>query len=188
MCSQGRRRIGSLSCNAWRLQEAFPDYKTAAVLWDKASADYWAALQAASARIGVRLVGIELREPPYDYERAIAGLAPDDRKLLVAVGSPFFFLDRQRLAEVALQHRMVSLVQAGTSVAVGGLLSYGPDLNVMFALAANYIDRIAKGAKPIDLPVEQPTKFGLVINLKTAKAIGVELPASIQLLADEIVE
>lgn len=170
------------------MQDAFPDFKAATVLWDPASADYWAALQKASLRLGVRLVGVELHETPYDYERAIANVAPEDRKFLVQMGSPFFYRDRARLAEVALRNRMVSVTQARASVVAGQLLSYGPDLDGMFALAANYVDRIAKGTNPIDLPVEQPTKFELVINLKTAKALGITIPPTLLARADEVIE
>jgi putative ABC transport system substrate-binding protein len=170
------------------LRDVFPDFKAATVLLDFASKDYWTALQSAALRLGVRLVGIELREPPYDYEWAIADVPPEDRKFLVAMASPIFFLDRARLAELALRNKMVTVTQARASVAAGCLMSYGPDLDGMFALAANYTDRIAKGANPIDMPVEQPTKFDLVINLKTAKAIGVDISRNALLLADEVIE
>jgi putative ABC transport system substrate-binding protein len=170
------------------MKDAFPDFKAATVLLDAASPDYWAALQTAAARLGVKLTSVQFRDPPYDYEKAIAAVAPEDRKFLVVMASPFFFLDRERLAELALRHRMVIFAQARASVVAGGLMSYGADLNAMFALAANYVDRIAKGAKPIDLPVEQPTKFELVINIKTARALGIDLPNSILLRADEVIE
>jgi putative tryptophan/tyrosine transport system substrate-binding protein len=170
------------------MKDAFPNFNAATVFWDQNSADYWMALQTAALRIGVRLVGVELHEPPYDYERAIVGVMPEDRKFLIAMASPFFFLDRVRLADLALRHGMAFVSQARPSVAAGALLSYGPDLNAMFALAANYLDRIAKGAKPIDLPVEQPTKFELVINLKTAKTLGLTIPPGVLAIADEAIE
>ncbi|MBI1774755.1 MAG: ABC transporter substrate-binding protein [Proteobacteria bacterium] len=170
------------------MKESFPDLATVAVFWDRPSADYWAALQAVAPRLGVRLAGVEFRERPYDYERAIAEVAPDNRQFLLAHASPFFFLDRVRLAEFALQHRMVSMLGTRESVLAGGLISYGPSLTGMFALAANYVDRIATGTKPTNMPIEQPTKFELVINLKTAKALGVNMPAMVLARADEVIE
>ena len=170
------------------MKDTFPNFNAALAFWDQSSADYWMALQTAALRIGVRLVGVELHELPYDYERAIAGVVPEDRKFLVAMASPFFFLDRARLAELALRHGMAFISQVRPSVAAGALLSYGPDLNAMFALAANFLDRIAKGTKPIDLPVEQPTKFELVLNLKTAKALGLTVPDKLLAIADEAIE
>jgi putative tryptophan/tyrosine transport system substrate-binding protein len=170
------------------LKEAFPDAATATVCWDGPSADYWSAMQAAAPGLGLRLTRVEFRERPYDYERAIAEVAPGNRKFIFAVASPFFFLDRARLAELALQHGMALIGAAREQVAAGGLMSYGASLTGMFALAANYVDRIAKGAKPSDLPIQQPTKFELVINLQTAKALGLDVPPSILARADEVIE
>lgn len=170
------------------MKEAFPDFKAATVLLDFATSDYWAALQSAAPQLGVRLIGAELGQPPYDYERAIADAAPEYRKFLVAMASPFFFRDRARLAELALRSRMATIAQARALVTAGCLMSYGPDLDAMFALAANYAARIAKGASPIDLPVEQPTKFDLAINLKTARALGLDVPPTLLARADEVIE
>ena len=170
------------------MKEAFPDVATTTVFWDRASADYWATLQAVAPKLGVRLIGVEFRERPYDYERAIAEVAPDNSKFLLAQASPFFFLDRARLAEFALHHGMVLIGGTREQVAAGGLISYGASLTGMFALAANYVDRIAKGAMPGDLPIEQPTKFQMIINLKTAKALGLDVPATLLARADEMIE
>lgn len=170
------------------MKEGFPNLKAATVLLDFATTDYWAAIQSAALQLGVRLVGVEMGDPPYDYERAIAEVAPEDCKFVVAMASPLFFLDRARLAELALRKKIVMVTQARASVAAGCLMSYGPDLNAMFALAANYADRIAKGTRPIDMPVQQPTKFEFVINLKTAKELGVNMPAALLARADEVIE
>ena len=170
------------------LKDAFPDIAAMTVFWDRSSADHWVALQAAAPRFGIRLTGVEFRQRPYDYERAIADLAPEFRKFLFAVGSPFFFLDRAGLADVALRYRLISMVNSREAVTAGGLMSYGPSIAGMFALSANYVDRLAKGAKLADLPVEQPTKFELVVNLKTAKAIEVTVPPTLLARADEVIE
>jgi ABC-type uncharacterized transport system substrate-binding protein len=169
------------------VKEAFPHVKTMTVFWDKASADHWTALQTVAPRSGIELTGVEFRERPYDYDRAFAEAAARGN-FFYAGGSPFFFLDRTRLAELAIKHRMASIGELREHVTAGSLMSYGPSLTAMFALAANYVDRIAKGARPADLPVEQPTKFELLINLKTAKALGLEFPASLMARADEVIE
>ena len=101
--------------------------------------------------------------------------------------SPFVFRDRARLAEVALRQRAASVFAFREWVDVGGLLSYGPSINGMYRRTADYVDRIAHGAKPSDLPIEQPTKFEFLLNLKTAKEIG-STPTSLLLRADEVIE
>jgi ABC-type uncharacterized transport system substrate-binding protein len=170
------------------LNDAFPFMKAATVFWDQISADQWEAAQGAGAKLGLRLSGIELREQPYDYERALAQAPSDYRRNLFVMTSPFFFRDRARIAEFALRNRIVSTFSFRDYVEAGGLLSYGPSITGMYRRAAEYVDRIARGAKPADLPIEQPTKFEMVVNLKTAKAIGVEVPTSILLRADEVIE
>lgn len=170
------------------MKDAFPSLTTVTVFWDRLAADYWVALQAQAPQLGVRLAGVEFHERPYDYERTIVDVLPDNRKFLLANASPFFFLDRERLAEFAIRHHIVSMVGSRESVAAGGLLSYGPDLKGMFALAADYVARIAKGDRPADLPIQQPTKFELVINLKTAKELGLTIPEAFLLRADQVIE
>jgi putative ABC transport system substrate-binding protein len=169
------------------LKQAFPNVTTMTVFWDRSSADHWAALQAVADQFAVKLNGIEFRERPYDYERAIVSAASVG-SFLYAGGSPFFFLDRARLAQFAIQHRLAMACELREQVVVGGLISYGPSLTAMFALAAKYVDRIAKGTRTADLPIEQPTKFELVINLKTAKAIGIDIPLAPVTRADEVIE
>ena len=97
-------------------------------------------------------------------------------------------LDRVRLSEAALRHRIVSMFGFREWVDAGGLLSYGTSLNSMFRLAADYVDRIARGANPAELPIEQPTKFEFVLNQKTAAAIGLTIPDSLLARADEVIE
>jgi ABC-type uncharacterized transport system substrate-binding protein len=99
-----------------------------------------------------------------------------------------FFFDRERIANIARRHRIPSVFAFRQWADAGGLLSYGPSIAAMYRLAADYVDRIARGAKPADLPVEQPTKFEFVINLKTAKALGLDVPPSLLARADEVIE
>jgi putative tryptophan/tyrosine transport system substrate-binding protein len=170
------------------MKELLPDVSSATVLRDTAAADYWEALQPAAAKAGIRLTGVELGARPYDYERALAGIPPADTRAIFALGSPFFYLDRAILAEAAIKTRSALMVQTRDAVIEGALMSYGADIRDMFALAATYVDRIAKGAKPADLPIQQPTKFDLVLNLKTAAAIGLTVPPLLLARADEVIE
>jgi len=152
------------------VKDAFPDMSAATMFWDRLSADQWQAAQSAAATLGLRLSGIELREPPYDYERALREAPPDHRGMIIVATSPFFFRDRARIADLAFRHRIASMFVFREWVEAGGLLSYGPSLIAQFVRVAEFVDRIARGAKPADLPIEQPTKFELVVNLKTARA------------------
>jgi putative tryptophan/tyrosine transport system substrate-binding protein len=171
------------------MKEALPDVAAATVFWNATSADQWRATQSAAETLGLKLSGVELGNPPYDYEKALAAQAPaDHRRILMVLSSPVFFPDRERLAQIALRHRIASMFVFRGYVDAGGLLSYGPSIDALYQRAAEYVDRIAKGTNPADLPVEQPTKFELIVNLKTAKAIGIELPTSILLRADEVIE
>jgi putative ABC transport system substrate-binding protein len=170
------------------LKSEFSDLKAVTVFWDQITADQWEAAQRAGSALGLRLSGIEFRDPPYDYEKAMAQMTPDHGRTLLVLVSPFFFRDRQRLADVALGQGLVSMFGFREWVDAGGLLSYGPTINGMFRRTAEYVDMIARGAKPGDLPIEQPTKFELVINLKTAKAFGLTMPATLLARADEVIE
>jgi putative ABC transport system substrate-binding protein len=170
------------------LKSEFPDLKEVTVFWDPITAEQWAAAQGAGSALGLRLSGIEFRDPPYDYDKVLTqARLPEQRTLLVLV-SPLFFRDRQRLAELVLRQRLVSMFGFREWVEAGGLMSYGPAINGMYRRAADYVDRIARGAKPGDLPVEQPTKFDLTINLKTAKLLGLTMPATLLARADEVIE
>jgi len=170
------------------LTEAVPEVARVVVLWDRFSADQFEAVQEAARSLNIPLDGIECTDPPYDYERAFAGIEGGHRDALLQMTSPVFFVDRQRLAALAINHRLPSMFAFRQWADADGLMSYGASLTDMGHLAADYVDRIAKGAKPADLPVQQPTKFELVINLKTAKALGLTIPPSILARADEVIE
>jgi putative ABC transport system substrate-binding protein len=170
------------------IKDAFPDRPAATMFWDRLSADQWQAAGRAAATFGLQLSGIELRELPYDYDAALDRAPLDHRGMLIVPTSPFFFRDRARLADFALRHRILSMFVFREWVDAGGLLCYGPSITALFGRAAEFVDRIARGAKPADLPIEQPTKFEMVVNLKTAKAIGIDLPTAILLRADEVIE
>jgi putative ABC transport system substrate-binding protein len=170
------------------VKEAFPDMQAATVFWDRISADQWSAARDVSGKLGLRLAGVELREQPYDYDQALVQAPPQYRKNLFVLASPFFFRDRARLAEWALHNHLLSVFVFREWVDAGGLLSYGPSFIGMYRRVAEIVDRIGRGAKASDLPVEQPTKYELVVNLRTAKALGLEIPPSLLARADEVVE
>jgi putative tryptophan/tyrosine transport system substrate-binding protein len=170
------------------MKEILPSIEAATVFWNANSVAQWEATQRAGTALGLRLAGIELKEQPYDYEAALAKAAPQYRGALVVMTSTEFFFDRGRLANMALRDRIPTIFAFREWVEVGGLLSYGPNISAMYRLAADYVDRIVHGEKPAELPVQQPTKFDLVINLKTAKALGLNISSQMQLLADEVIE
>jgi putative ABC transport system substrate-binding protein len=170
------------------VKDAFPTMQAATVFWDRISADQWEAAQDVGSKLGLQLTGVELRERPYDYEQALAQAPMDHRKNLFVMTSPLLFYDRARLAEFTLRNRIPSMFAFREWVDAGGLMSYGPSIAGMYRRAAEYVDRIAKGAKPADLPIERPTRFELVINLKTANTIGMTIPQLLLLRATEVIE
>jgi putative tryptophan/tyrosine transport system substrate-binding protein len=139
-----------------------------------------------AARLGIELDVIEVRDSR-DYETALAAVTKRAPCLFV-VANPTFFEDRQRLAAIAAKHRLPILCEWREMAEAGCLMSYGPNISDLYHRAAAYVDRIARGAKPSDLPVEQPTKFELVINLKTAKALRLMVPQPLLLQADQIIQ
>jgi putative ABC transport system substrate-binding protein len=170
------------------LKNAFPNTLDVTVFRDRTSIDQWQAAQAAALPLGLRLAGIDLGDPPFDYDGALTQVGQNYRGTLFVLASGLFLRDRERLAEFALRNRIVSMFCFREVVDAGGLLSYGPSFVGMYRRAAEYVDRIARGAKPADLPIEQPTKFDMVINLKTAKLLGITVPSNLLVQAEEVIE
>ena len=170
------------------LKETIPGMSRAVVLWDAGSADQFEAAETAAQALKLPLKSVELRDPPYDYAGAldIAGPRPGDALLFMMSG--FFFSDRDRLVALALRRRLPSMFGDRAFADLGGLITYGPSIPGMFRLAAEYVDKILKGTPPADLPIEMPTRYELVINLKTAEALGLTVPPSILARADEVIE
>jgi putative ABC transport system substrate-binding protein len=144
-------------------------------------------LATAAPAAGVEVVPVEVPRVD-DFATAFAALLPRRVGALVALGNPINFKGRQQIAEFALQNRLPSIYDERLFVEAGGLISYAPSFTEAFRRAATYVDRILKGARPADLPVEQPTKFELVVNLKTAKALGLTIPPSVLARADEVLQ
>jgi putative ABC transport system substrate-binding protein len=170
------------------LTQTVTDLARVVVLWDRYSPDQFKAAREAAHSLRIPLDGIECTDPPYDYERLLADVVGGHRDVLLLMTSPVFIQDRQHISAVALGQRLPSMFPFRQWVDAGGLMSYGASLTGMNRLAADYVDRIAKGAKPGDLPVQQPVKFELIVNLKTAKALGLTVPPSILARADEVIE
>ena len=141
-----------------------------------------------STSLGLGLKGIEFREKPLDYDRALAAVIPENRRILIVMMSPLFFPDRSRIAEVALRYRMGSMFGLREYAEAGGMFSYGPSITKLFARAAEIVDRIAQGAKPSDLPIEQPSVFEFVTKLKTAKMLGLTIPPALIARAHIVIE
>ena len=142
--------------------------------------------QAAQA-LGITFEGVHARDIPA-IESALARAATQPGAGVSFAEEPRYLVDRRRIAALAAKHRLPSVFPFAEHVTAGGLLAYGVNLSELFAKSADYVDRILKGAKPGDLPVEQPTKFELVINLKTANALGLKVPPSLLARADEVIQ
>jgi putative tryptophan/tyrosine transport system substrate-binding protein len=172
------------------LRELVPSLSKVAVLWNPANSAEVAAVKAtetAALSLGMSLV-IERASNPSEIDRAIAAVTQSGAKSIVVLPDPMFLANRAQLVELIRKARLPAIYMETGFVAAGGLISYGPNFTELFRRAAAYVDKILKGAKPGDLPVEQPTKFDLVINLKTATAIGITTPTSILLRANDVIE
>jgi ABC-type uncharacterized transport system substrate-binding protein len=143
--------------------------------------------RAAAQMFGVRVDTVGFRNPA-ELDGAFSAMARGGRAVLLVLPSGPMFAERRRVAELAAKHRLPSVYDAREYVEAGGLIAYGPNRLELFRRAAVYVDKILKGAKPADLPIEQPTKFELVINMRTAKALGLTIPPSVLARADEIIE
>jgi putative ABC transport system substrate-binding protein len=171
------------------LKEVVPRASRVAVLWHRPrAADQFKVLQEAAQTLKFNVVSLELGALPHDLEGAFKTASRERADAVLILGSPVFFPDRKRLAELALRHRLPTSFQRPAYAVAGGLMSFGPDVDDIMRRVADYTVRILKGAAPADLPVQQPTKFELVINLKTAKALGLTIPQTLLQRADEIIQ
>jgi putative ABC transport system substrate-binding protein len=143
--------------------------------------------KAAARALGVRLDAVTVWRPT-ELDGAFSTIARERPALLLIISTPMFFGGRRRLADLALKHRLPTVHADPEYAEAGGLIAYGINLGELFRRAAVYVDKILKGAKPADLPVEQPTRFELVVNLKTAKALGLTIPPSVLARADQVIE
>jgi putative ABC transport system substrate-binding protein len=172
------------------LNEIAPSLKRVAVLRDPnttSGVGQFAAMQAVAPSLGLELSPIDVRDAA-EIERAVTAFARGSKGGLIVASSPFATGHRKLIIALAAQHHLPAIYPFRYHVADGGLISYGPDTIEPYRRAAGYVDRILKGEIPADLPVQAPTKYELVINLKTAKALGLDIPASVFARANEVIE
>ena len=169
------------------LREILPKISRVAILWDGTAQTRISVqeLEAVARALGIVVHPLSVRGPG-DFARAFSETGGE--RAMIVVASSFMFTERKRIADLALKHRLPTAVGAREYVEVGGLFSYAVNFLDQFRRAAAYVDRILRGARPADLPVEQPTTFELVINLKTAKALGLTIPPSLLQRANQVIE
>jgi putative ABC transport system substrate-binding protein len=172
------------------LKQIAPGVTRVAVLRDPAITSgigQFAVMQYVAPSVGVELSAVDVRDAS-EIERALAALARLASGGLIVAASPVSLVHRERIIALAARHRLPTIYFLRDFVSGGGLISYGPDVTEHFRRAAVYVDRILKGEKPADLPVQAPTKYELVINIKTAKALGITIPSTLLARADEVIE
>jgi putative ABC transport system substrate-binding protein len=179
------------------LKQAAPKVRRVAILWNPATSErssvhfrFWSAdwveVRGAAQVLGMTLQPVEIRGPD-DFDTAFSAMTRERADALIAFSDPLIVFHGKQIADLATKSRLPAMYPSREVVDAGGLMSYGPSLSDMFRRTAVYVGKILKGAKPADLPMEQPTKSELVINLKTAKALGLTIPQSLLLRADEVI-
>jgi len=172
------------------LTEALPGLSRVALLWTSANPAHTLMLreaQEAAQELGLQTQPLDVREAS-ELDRAFAAMARERAEALVVLNDPLFLTHRTRLVELTGAHRLPTIYGNREYVEAGGLMAHGTNLRENFRRAVVYVDKILKGANPADLPIEQPRKFELVLNLKTAQALGLTLPPALLLLADEVMQ
>jgi putative ABC transport system substrate-binding protein len=172
------------------LKAVLPQLRRVAMLWnrdDRGMSLRYVASEKAAQAIGVAVQALGVREPD-DFNEAFAAMTRETPEAILMVSDSLTVLNRKRVIDYAAEHRLPAIYENDAIVRDGGLMSYGADPRESFDRAAAVIDRIFKGAKPTELPVEQPTRYMFVINLKTAKAMGLEIPPNVIALANEVIE
>ena len=172
------------------LNEAVPKVSRVAVLWNPtnpAAGSFLREVEVAARSLRLQLQLLEVRGPD-EFESAFSAMTRGRAGALLVLTDPMFFLHRTRLADFATKSRLPAMLTFREYVEAGGLMAYGVNFRDLWRRAATYVDKILKGAKPADLPMQQPTRFELVINLKTAKALGLTIPQSVLIRADEVIQ
>jgi putative ABC transport system substrate-binding protein len=171
------------------LKEVVPTLARVGVVWDVSVSHYRVPreIDAAAHSLGVELVGIEVRDPS-GFQDVAANARKNQVGGLIVASTPMFVGHRQEIAELLLEHRLPAIALWRSQAEAGLLMTYGPSIASEFRRAATYVDKILKGANAADLPVEQPTTFELVVNLKTATALGLTIPQSLLLRADDVIQ
>ena len=173
------------------VKELIPQVSRVAALWDRTARGSVLNVrdtEGAARSLGIALQSVAVRPDPKEYDAAFVAIKRGRAGAVIVVQSSAFFAGYQRISDLALVHRLPSVGGSKEYPEAGGLISYGADYPDLFRRAAVFVDKILKGAKPADLPVEQPNKFELVINLKAAKALGLPIPPSLLQRADQVIE
>ena len=170
------------------LTQAVSGRNSLGILWDALVTDEFEAAQRAAKALRLELHAVKLENPPYNFKAAFQTIDQAGAQMLLVLSSPLFSLYRRDIATLAIEHRLPAIFIFKSYVEVGGLMSYGVDQAAMYRRTADYVAKILKGAKPADLPVEQPTRFEFIINLQTAEALGVKVPPTLLAVADEVIE
>jgi putative ABC transport system substrate-binding protein len=170
------------------LTELLPKAKRIAVFSDTQTATQFRVVRAAARKLGITLHVVDFERPPYDYESGFADAVRAKAEALLVLASALFVPGRRRIPELALKNRLPSIFGNSLWAESGGLLSYGPNFQDFYRIAAEQVARILKGAKASELPVQQPTRFEMAINMKTAKALGIKIPNTILVRADKVIE
>lgn len=171
-------------------KEVMPTLLRLAVVYDPSTPSHrpgLKALELAGPMLNVKIQAVPV-SAANEYERAFASMVRERAEAALFLSTPLYIGDAKRLADLALAHRIASLFGPRHNVVSGGLISYSPDRTDLWRRGAILLDRVLKGANPAELPVEQPTKFELVINLRTAKTLGIKIPEAFLLRADEVIE
>ena len=172
------------------IKETLPKISRVAALWNPAN-PIFQAIQRRETEVAARALGMQLQfveaRAPDEIDRAFARVAKERMRALLVLNDPVFTAQRKQIADLSAKHRFPTVSGTREYTEVGGLMAYGPSFPDMYRRAAYYVDRILKGTKPADLPVEQPMKFELIINLKTAKQIGLTIPPNVLARADKVI-
>ena len=173
------------------LKEIVPKLSRVAVLGDPTSPGHatgWRETESAARLLGVQVQSLEVRAPNPDFEGAFSAITRDRANALLTLSQPLIRVYQKQIVDFTAKRRMPAIFHTREFVEAGGLMSYAPDVPAMFRRAATYVDKILKGAKPADLPVEQPKKFEFIINLKAAKQIGLTIPPNVLARADKVIK
>jgi putative ABC transport system substrate-binding protein len=170
------------------LTEAVPRLQRVAVLWDASvAASQFRTTEGAARAVRLKLQSLPFRQPE-EFAANFQAARNQRAQALVLLSAPSVFLNRNRLADLALQYRLPAICVFPQFAEAGGLMGYGPNLTDLFRQAASYVDRILKGARPADLPIQRPAVFKLAVSRKTAKALGLTIPPSLLQRADQVIE
>jgi putative ABC transport system substrate-binding protein len=170
------------------LTQAFPGKTQLAALYDAQTADQFSAAERSARTLNLQIQGQKFDRLPYDFKDTFQKVAAGGAEMVLVQSSPLFIPHQAEIGKLGIAYRLPTMFLFKAYVDDGGLMSYGVDFPPMYRRAAEYVVKILKGTQPADLPVEQPTKFELAINLKTAKALGVTLPVSLIATADDVIE